>query len=186
MPDRSTWRDLVRGMDDLLRRSLGPSIAMVQDFPAGIPPAHVDANQVELALLNLAVNSRDAMPDGGTLTLTLDVAETGAVRDLAAGRYVRLTVSDTGGGMSSETLRKAIEPFFSTKDVGKGTGLGLSMIHGLAQQLKGALRLFSTPGRGTRRSCGCLSPTVPRRVAAPETAARAARWQASGDVAVRR
>ncbi len=142
--------DLVRGMDDLLRRSLGPSIVMIQDFPAGIPPAHADANQVELALLNLAVNSRDAMPDGGTLTLALDLAETGPMRDLPAGRYVRLTVSDTGSGMDGETLRKAIEPFFSTKDVGKGTGLGLSMIHGLAQQLKGALRLFSTPGRGTR------------------------------------
>lgn len=142
--------ELVRGMDDLLRRSLGPSVTMVQDFPQGIPSAHVDANQVELALLNLAVNSRDAMPDGGTLTLALDVAETGAVSDLAAGRYVRLTVSDTGEGMDSETLGKAIEPFFSTKEVGKGTGLGLSMIHGLAQQLKGALRLFSTPGHGTR------------------------------------
>jgi len=142
--------DLVRGMDDLLRRSLGPSITMIQDFPAGLPAAHVDANQVELALLNLAVNSRDAMPDGGTLTLALDLAETGQMRDLPAGRYVRLTVSDTGSGMDGETLRKAIEPFFSTKEVGKGTGLGLSMIHGLAQQLKGALRLFSTPGCGTR------------------------------------
>ena len=141
---------LVRGMDDLLRRSLGPSIRMIQDFPAGIPAARADANQVELALLNLAVNSRDAMPEGGTLTFALDLAETGAARDLAAGRYVRLTVSDTGSGMDGETLSKAIEPFFSTKDVGKGTGLGLSMIHGLAQQLKGALRLFSTPGRGTR------------------------------------
>ncbi len=142
--------ELVRGMDDLLRRSLGPSIAMIQDFPAGIPAAQADANQVELALLNLAVNSRDAMPDGGTLTFALDLAEAGTARDLAPGRYVRLTVSDTGDGMDGETLRKAIEPFFSTKDVGKGTGLGLSMIHGLAQQLKGALRLFSTPGRGTR------------------------------------
>ena len=90
------------------------------------------------------------MPNGGTVTLSLDVAKTDAMRDLAAGRYVRLTVADTGSGMDDETLRKAIEPFFSTKDVGKGTGLGLSMIHGLAQQLKGALRLYSTPGRGTR------------------------------------
>ena len=141
---------LVRGMDDLLHRSLDPSITMVVDLPAGIPPAHVDANQLELALLNLAVNSRDAMPAGGTLTLTLDVAHADAERDLADGRYVRLTVSDTGVGMDGETLGKAIEPFFSTKDLGKGTGLGLSMIHGLAQQLKGALRLFSTPGQGTR------------------------------------
>ncbi|WP_230550507.1 hybrid sensor histidine kinase/response regulator [Reyranella aquatilis] len=141
---------LIRGMDDLLRRSLGPSVTMLQDLPRGIPPAHVDANQLELALLNLVVNSRDAMPEGGTVTLSLDVAETGAARDLAAGRYVRVIVADTGSGMDAETLRKAIEPFFSTKDVGKGTGLGLSMIHGLAQQLKGTLRLYSTPGRGTR------------------------------------
>ena len=141
---------LIRGMEDLLRRSLGPSIEMIQDIPAGIPAAHADANQVELALLNLAVNSRDAMPGGGTLTLALDLAETGPMRDLAPGRYVRLTVSDTGSGMDGDTLRKAIEPFFSTKEVGKGTGLGLSMIHGLAQQLEGALRLFSTPGCGTR------------------------------------
>ncbi len=141
---------LIRGMDDLLRRSIGTSVTMLQDLPRAMPPAHVDANQLELALLNLVVNSRDAMPEGGTVTLSLDVAETGAARDLAAGRYVRLTVADTGSGMDDETLRKSIEPFFSTKDVGKGTGLGLSMIHGLAQQLKGTLRLYSTPGRGTR------------------------------------
>ncbi len=160
--------ELVRGMDDLLRRSIGPSIAIVQDFPPGIPPAHVDANQVELALLNLAVNSRDAMPEGGTLTLALDVAVTGTVGDLAAGRYVRLTVSDTGSGMDDETLRKAIEPFFSTKEVGKGTGLGLSMIHGLAQQLKGALRLFSTPGRGTRAELWLPVAAGAAEVVAPE------------------
>jgi len=165
--------DLVRGMDDLLHRSLGPSVTMVQDLPAGIPPAHVDANQVELALLNLAVNSRDAMPAGGTLTLALDVAETDATSDLAAGQYVRLTVSDTGAGMDSETLRKAIEPFFSTKDVGKGTGLGLSMIHGLAQQLKGALRLFSTPGQGTRAELWLPVAHGAAELAAPEPAARA-------------
>ncbi len=149
---------LIRGMDDLLRRSLGPSVTMLQDLPRGIPPAHVDANQLELALLNLVVNSRDAMPEGGTVTLSLDVAETGAVRDLAAGRYVRVIVADTGSGMDAETLRKAIEPFFSTKDVGKGTGLGLSMIHGLAQQLKGTLRLYSTPGprdAGRAVAAGC-------------------------------
>ena len=163
--------ELIRGMDDLLHRSLGPSVTMIQDLPAGVPPAHVDANQVELALLNLAVNSRDAMPEGGTLTLTLDLAETDAASDLAAGRYVRLAVSDTGAGMDTETLRKAIEPFFSTKDVGKGTGLGLSMIHGLAQQLKGALRLFSTPGQGTRAELWLPVALGAARVTAPEPAA---------------
>ena len=164
--------ELVRGMDDLLHRSLGPSVTMTQDLPAGIPPAHVDANQVELALLNLAVNSRDAMPEGGTLTLALDLTETDAASDLAAGRYVRLTVSDTGAGMDSETLRKSIEPFFSTKDVGKGTGLGLSMIHGLAQQLKGALRLSSTPGEGTRAELWLPVALGAARVTAPELPAK--------------
>ena len=141
---------LVRGMGDLLRRSIGTTIVMNLDLPEGLPAAHVDANQVELALLNLVVNSRDAMPDGGSLTIALELAETAKARDLAEGRYLRLSVSDTGAGMDADTLQRAIEPFFSTKDVGKGTGLGLSMIHGLALQLHGALRLFSTPGCGTR------------------------------------
>lgn len=142
--------ELVRGMGSLLRRSTGPAVEMHFDLPNGLSAAHIDANQVELALLNLVVNSRDAMPDGGRVAISLDEVETGAVRDLEAGRYLRLSVSDSGTGMDALTLQKAVEPFFSTKEVGKGTGLGLSMIHGLAQQLKGALRLFSTPGRGTR------------------------------------
>ena len=142
--------DLVRGMDELLRRSIGPSVRMELDVPEGLPPAQADANQIELALLNLAVNARDAMPEGGTITIALDVALTGDMQDLDAGRYVRLAVSDTGVGMDGDTLKRSIEPFFSTKEVGKGTGLGLSMIHGLALQLKGTLRLFSEPSRGTR------------------------------------
>lgn len=142
--------DLVRGMSDLLRRSIGTVVEMKLGLPDGLPAAHVDANQVELALLNLVVNSRDAMPDGGSLTIALELAETAAAPDLAAGRYLRLSVSDTGAGMDADTLQRAVEPFFSTKEIGKGTGLGLSMIHGLAQQLHGALRLFSTPGCGTR------------------------------------
>jgi signal transduction histidine kinase/CheY-like chemotaxis protein len=141
---------LVHGMNDLLRRSLGPTIEIHLDLPTGLPPAQVDANQIELALLNLAVNARDAMPEGGVLSIALDCVESLDTPDLAAGRYVRLTVSDTGCGMDAGTLRRAIEPFFSTKEIGKGTGLGLSMIHGLALQLKGALRLSSTPGKGTR------------------------------------
>jgi signal transduction histidine kinase/CheY-like chemotaxis protein len=142
--------ELVRGMHDLLQRSIGPTVHMEVDLPANLPPAQADANQIELALLNLAVNARDAMPDGGTLGIVLDLSVTEDAPDVAAGRYVRLLVSDTGQGMDEETLKRAIEPFFSTKEVGKGTGLGLSMIHGLALQLKGALRLFSGPGRGTR------------------------------------
>ena len=142
--------ELVRGMADLLHRSLGPTIEITFDLPAGLPPASADHNQIELALLNLAVNARDAMPDGGTLTISLSLEQVPAARDLAAGRYIKLCVSDTGCGMDPQTLSRAIEPFFSTKEVGKGTGLGLSMIHGLALQLKGALRLLSDVGRGTR------------------------------------
>ncbi|WP_428669098.1 ATP-binding protein [Reyranella sp.] len=142
--------ELVHGMDELLRRSIGAGVQMKIDLPPALPRAQADANQIELALLNLAVNARDAMPDGGTLSIGLDVAATAEAGDLAEGRYVRLTVSDTGAGMDGETLQRAIEPFFSTKEVGKGTGLGLSMVHGLARQLEGSLRLFSEPGRGTR------------------------------------
>jgi signal transduction histidine kinase/CheY-like chemotaxis protein len=141
---------LVRGMNDLLRRTIGTTIEVKLDLPAALPAAHVDANQIELALLNLAVNARDAMPEGGTLTISIDVVDSGTAHDLAPGRYIRLCVSDTGSGMDSDTLARAIEPFFSTKEIGKGTGLGLSMIHGLAQQLHGTLRLFSEPGKGTR------------------------------------
>lgn len=142
--------ELVRGLSDLLRRSIGPSFDIRIDLPAGLPPALADANQIELALLNLAVNARDAMPDGGTVSIALSQAESGLAPDLDAGQYLRLTVADTGVGMDEATLRRAIEPFFSTKEIGKGTGLGLSMIHGLALQLKGALRLSSAPGKGTR------------------------------------
>ncbi len=140
---------LVTGMGDLLRRSIGPTVEITFDLAPGLPAALADANQIELALLNLAVNARDAMPDGGTVSISLGTAESTATSDLAAGRYLVLTVSDTGVGMDAATLQRAIEPFFSTKEVGKGTGLGLSMIHGLAQQLKGALRLSSEPGKGT-------------------------------------
>jgi signal transduction histidine kinase len=149
-PKPTDLAELVRGMDDLLRRSLGPSITIEFDLPAGLPPALADQNQIELALLNLAVNARDAMPDGGRLEIALAVETVPSARDLAAGKYVRLCVADSGCGMDPQTLRRAIEPFFSTKEVGKGTGLGLSMIHGLALQLKGALRLDSEQGRGTR------------------------------------
>jgi signal transduction histidine kinase/CheY-like chemotaxis protein len=149
-PQPTDLAELVRGLADLLHRSLGPAIEIDFDLPAGLPPASADPNQIELALLNLAVNARDAMPDGGTLIISLSLEQVPATRDLAAGRYIKLCVSDTGCGMDPQTLSRAIEPFFSTKEVGKGTGLGLSMIHGLALQLKGALRLLSDVGRGTR------------------------------------
>lgn len=140
--------ELIRGMADLLERSLGPGIELDLQLPKNSPVTLVDANQLEVAILNLALNARDAMPDGGRLTITIEAVEADA--DLAPGDFVRLTVSDTGQGMSEATLNKATEPFFSTKGVGKGTGLGLSMVHGLMVQLNGALRLYSTPGNGTR------------------------------------
>ncbi|MGE0422395.1 MAG: ATP-binding protein [Reyranellaceae bacterium] len=140
---------LVRGMSDLLARSIGTRIELSIEMPERLPPAMIDANQVELALLNLAVNARDAMPEGGTLSIAAELAAARPGDDLAPGAYIRLTVADTGCGMDAETLAKATEPFFSTKGVGKGTGLGLSMVHGLAVQLGGALRLSSEKGKGT-------------------------------------
>jgi PAS domain S-box-containing protein len=141
---------LVDGMASLLASTLGPRIRLHVDRPEALPPAHADVNQVEMALLNLVVNARDAMPEGGALHV--DVAEktlATATDGLAAGRYVRLTVRDTGVGMAPDVLAKAVEPFFSTKGVSRGTGLGLSMVHGLAAQLGGALRLESRVGEGT-------------------------------------
>ncbi|WP_395517425.1 hybrid sensor histidine kinase/response regulator [Pseudorhizobium flavum] len=141
---------LVTEMEDLLQRSVGSRIAIEVAVPERLPPVSADANQVELALLNLAVNARDAMPDGGTIRIELKEAEQPAGSDmLAPGRYVVLSVIDQGLGMDAETLQKAVEPFFSTKELGKGTGLGLSMVHGLALQLDGRLTLTSAPGQGT-------------------------------------
>ncbi|WP_183878382.1 ATP-binding protein [Rhizobium sp. BK512] len=148
--DPVDMRTLVLGMTDLLKRSVGSTIMIETTVPDNLPLVSADANQIELALLNLAVNARDAMPDGGTIRIALKQAEQIAPTDeLASGSYVVLTVADQGYGMDKETLQKAIEPFFSTKELGKGTGLGLSMIHGLALQLKGDLKLESTPGKGT-------------------------------------
>jgi PAS domain S-box-containing protein len=142
-------RALIHGMIDLLERSLGPRIVLRLDLPERLPPARVDANQLELAILNLAINARDAMPDGGAIDIR--VAEYQAVNDpaLQSGNYLKLSVIDTGKGMTAEILKRAVEPFFSSKPLGKGTGLGLSMVHGLTVQLGGALQLSSTVGKGT-------------------------------------
>ena len=142
---------LMHGMLEMLRRSIGPLIQIETGFAADLWPAHVDANQLELALLNLVVNARDAMPEGGRLTLSAHNATVVAAADdaLGAGDYVCLAVVDTGAGMDEATLARATEPFFTTKGAGKGTGLGLSMVHGLAAQSGGALRLSSRPGAGT-------------------------------------
>lgn len=142
---------LIDGLVDLMRRSLGPSIAVTLEIPRHLSSARVDPNQLELALLNLAINARDAMPGGGELTLTVSevVVDDRNMVGLAPDRYVRIAAIDTGVGMDRATLARATEPFFSTKGVGKGTGLGLSMVHGLAAQSGGTLRLTSEPGSGT-------------------------------------
>jgi signal transduction histidine kinase len=145
---------LVHGMSDLVQRSLGSAIAVRIDAAPGVAPAHVDPNQLELAILNLAINARDAMPEGGTLTLGVAEEQLAADNDhgVAPGTYVHVSVADTGQGMDAATLRRAIEPFFTTKAQGRGTGLGLSMVHGLAAQSGGAFALDSAPGAGTRAS----------------------------------
>ena len=148
--DPASIGGLIDGIRNLLERSVGTDVRLQYQIAAGLPPALVDPNQVELALLNLVVNARDAMPDGGDITISVEHVRVEEKADLKAGHYIRLSVTDTGSGMDEETLQRSIEPFFSTKELGKGTGLGLSMIHGLAVQLNGALRLSSTPGRGTR------------------------------------
>ncbi len=141
---------LMAGMRELLLTTLGPQVVLVQDVAAGLPLALADHNQVEMALLNLSVNARDAMPEGGLLKLSADTRTVGPGHaEVAPGHYVVITVTDTGVGMDSETRARAIEPFYSTKGVGKGTGLGLSMAHGLASQLGGALTIRSAPGKGT-------------------------------------
>ena len=144
---------VVDSMTGLIGSTLGPMIEVRVDL-ADLPPAKADLNQLEMALLNLAVNARDAMPDGGALTISArrESVRERDVRGLARGHYVRLSVRDTGVGMDAETQRRAIEPFFSTKGVGKGTGLGLSMVHGLAAQLGGGLTIESAPGQGTTMS----------------------------------
>jgi signal transduction histidine kinase/DNA-binding response OmpR family regulator len=142
-------RALIQGMIDLLERSLGPRVALRVDIPEGLPPARIDANQLELAILNLAINARDAMPDGGSIDITVAQYQAGGDPVLQSGSYLKLSVIDTGTGMTPEILKRAVEPFFSSKPLGKGTGLGLSMVHGLVVQLGGALQISSTVGKGT-------------------------------------
>ncbi|SFB87073.1 PAS domain S-box-containing protein [Bosea sp. CRIB-10] len=142
---------LVAEMGDLLQRSLGPLIRIETDFPADLATASADPNQLEAAVLNLAVNARDAMPEGGVLRVAAvnEHIGRGHRSGLPDGDYVRLSVADTGIGMDAKTLAQATEPFFTTKGVGKGTGLGLSMVHGMAEQLGGRLQLDSREGQGT-------------------------------------
>lgn len=144
-------KGLLEGLHDLIVRTLGPTIETVVDVPETLG-VRVDPSQLELAILNLAVNSRDAMPDGGRLTISArsHMVDNHLGLSVPNGEYVRITVEDDGTGMSEDVLKRAIEPFFSTKGLGKGTGLGLSMAHGLAAQSNGEMRITSAPGSGTR------------------------------------
>jgi CheY-like chemotaxis protein/two-component sensor histidine kinase len=171
---------LLHGLAELIGSTLGPRIEVRVEIAPDLPLARADANQLEMALLNLAVNARDAMPEGGTLTIS---ASRQSVRSrqpsgLAVGHYVRLAVADTGAGMDKVTLGRAVEPFFSTKGIGKGTGLGLSMVHGLAAQLGGGLTLRSEPGQGTTvelwlpASAELIADAVPAQALAPLSASR--------------
>ena len=144
---------LVQDMGDFLRQSVGPGVNIKVEVADDAYPVRADSNQLELALMNLAVNARDAMPQGGTLTIECrnEVRDPRALpATLPDGKYVRLTVTDTGEGMDEATLSRALEPFFTTKGVGKGTGLGLSMVHGLTAQSGGAMDIASQSGQGTK------------------------------------
>jgi PAS domain S-box-containing protein len=142
---------LIMGMSDLFRTSLGPQVKLIFDLGSNLPSAKIDPQQMEMAILNLAVNARDAMPRGGVLTISAgcETVDAGHPANLSPGQYIRLSLADTGSGMDEATKIQATEPFFSTKGAGKGTGLGLSMVDGLASQLGGALMLSSKPGIGT-------------------------------------
>jgi PAS domain S-box-containing protein len=145
---------LIAGMEDLLRRTLGERIELQSSLAVDLWTAFTDANQLESALLNLAINARDAMPEGGRLTIEtanarLGEADTSMAEDVEPGDYVVISVSDTGTGMPPDIVAKAVDPFFTTKPVGAGTGLGLSMIYGFAKQSRGHLRIDSEMGRGT-------------------------------------
>jgi PAS domain S-box-containing protein len=176
---------LFRGVIELLRPSLGPEIQIKTRFAADLSRALTDASQLETALINLLLNARDAMPDGGTITIEAQGASVDpADGRVAPGRYVRLMVKDTGCGMDAQTLARAVEPFFTTKGVGCGTGLGLSMVHGLAEQSGGRLVLTSRIGEGaavelwlpeapddirTRATAAIKTPRTRHRRASPLT-----------------
>jgi signal transduction histidine kinase len=138
-PEAHDLSALVQDMEELLRRSVGGQVEVTFDLATGLPPVEVDRNQTENAILNLAINAGDAMPNGGALTLTT------GIRD----GEVTLSVTDTGTGMSEEVLARAVEPFFTTKPVGQGTGLGLSQVYGFVKQSHGDMELASALGEGT-------------------------------------
>ncbi len=176
---------LIASMDDLLRRSVGPTIEVEVVGAVGLWVALIDPNQLENALLNLCINARDAMPGGGRITIEtankwLD-HKSATERQLPAGQYVSLCVTDTGSGMSDDTIERAFDPFFTTKPLGEGTGLGLSMIYGFVRQSGGQVRIYSEVGQGTTM-CLYFPRIIGDDVAEEtETTAPAATLAASGE-----
>jgi signal transduction histidine kinase len=153
-PTRIDVNRLVAGMSELLRRTLGEAVAVETVLAGGLWPTFADTNQLESALLNLAVNARDAMPGGGRLTIEtanahLDEGYVRSYDDVKPGQYVMLAVTDTGSGMPADVLARVFEPFFTTKDIGQGTGLGLSQVYGFVKQSDGHIKIYSEPGAGT-------------------------------------
>jgi len=183
-PKRVDANRLVAGMEELLRRTLGPGIALEMVLAGGLWPTLCDANQLESAILNLAINARDAMPEGGRLTIetanahlddTYARAQAGEVRP---GQYVAIAVTDTGTGMAPEVAARAFDPFFTTKPIGQGTGLGLSMLYGFVKQSDGHVRIYSEPGAGTGfrlylpRLCAPAEDDAPSAALRPALAAQ--------------
>ncbi len=151
--------DLLDGMQDLLRRTLGANVVVRLEVPSHELFVLGDVTQLEMAVLNLAINGRDAMPDGGTLAVA--VRATAQAPDLPTGDFVEIAVQDSGTGMRPDVLARAFEPFFSTKPVGKGTGLGLSQVYGMARQARGTVHVQSTPGAGTTVSIFLRRTQIP-------------------------
>ena len=147
-PESVALEDVVPGVVEMMAHSLGPAVRIEVDIPKELPAVVVDRNQLEVALLNLGLNARDAMPQGGTLSIAARAADQALPEALNPGEYVILSVADTGIGMDGATLKRACEPFFTTKGVGRGSGLGLSMVQGLSQQSGGTMRITSRPGAG--------------------------------------
>jgi PAS domain S-box-containing protein len=153
-PQATNISELLIGLEDLIRRTLGETIVLKVIPETNLWPALIDSSQLEHALINLAVNARDAMPEGGALTIEasnviLDEDYTSRHEEVAPGPYVKVSVSDSGVGMTAEVLDKVFEPFFTTKEVGEGSGLGLSMVYGFAKQSRGHVSIYSEPGHGT-------------------------------------
>jgi len=166
---------LVRGMAELLQRTIGVGVTIDTQFPLILKRAQADSAQLELGLLNLAVNARDAMPRGGRIVIAARQEQVQQRNGLAPGEYVCLSIQDEGEGMDEETLAKAVDPFFTTKDVGKGTGLGLSMVAGMAEQCGGKLILRSTKGAGTTAELWLPVAAEQNQPSRPEAAAKSPR-----------